>query len=171
MRAATWPKPAREAFEVDLVDLVEDRHHGQLNDFVFQYRAASFLLLLVAHRAIPGTCVSRCVSGVCVIERCSPESVPFPSQPPRRVPSLCLVGSLVLRHSPTSPERSCPPFGLWPSRTGLDRLTKTSRRSPVSRACCFSACAGSQATQDRAKHSRINVSAVLPSSTRNGVGV
>src|SRR5215469_1893032 len=129
MRAATWPKPAREAFEVDLVDLVEDRHHGQLNDFVFQCRAASFLLLLVAHRAIPGTCVSRCVSGVCVIERCSPESVPFPASAESSLP--------------LSPERSCPPFGLWPSRTGLDRLTKTSRRSPVSRACCFSACAGS----------------------------
>jgi hypothetical protein len=40
MRAATWPKPAREAFEVDLVDLVEDRHHSLLNDFVFQCRDA-----------------------------------------------------------------------------------------------------------------------------------
>ena len=39
--------------------------------------------------------------------------------------------------------RSRPPFGLWPSRTGLDRLTKTCRRSPGSGACCFSACAGS----------------------------
>jgi hypothetical protein len=55
----------------------------------------------------------------------------------------CSAGSLVLRHSPTSPVRSCPPCGLWPSRTGLGRLTKTCRRSPGSRACCFSACAGS----------------------------
>src|SRR5215470_842273 len=38
--------------------------------------------LLAAHRAIPGTCVPRSVSGTCVIERCSPQSVPFPPQPP-----------------------------------------------------------------------------------------
>jgi hypothetical protein len=60
-----------------------------------------------------------------------------------------------LRHSPTSPVRSCPPCGLWPSRTGLGQLTKTCRRSPGSRACCFSACAGSKTTQDRAIHSRL----------------
>src|SRR5437870_3768279 len=34
-----------------------------------------------------------------------------------------------LRHSPTSPERSRPPFGLSPSRTGLALLAKTPRRS------------------------------------------
>jgi hypothetical protein len=83
----------------------------------------------------------------------------------------CSAGSLVLRHRPTSPVRSCPPCGLWPSRTGLGRLTKTCRRSPGSRACCFSACAGSQTTQDRANHSQFNVVAVLPSSSRNGVGI
>jgi hypothetical protein len=43
---------------------------------------------------------------------------------------------------PTSPTRSMPPFGLWPSRTGLVRQTKACWRSPGSRACCFSACAG-----------------------------
>src|SRR5271157_6434728 len=36
VRAATGPEPVREAFEVDLVDLVEDRHHRLLNDFVLQ---------------------------------------------------------------------------------------------------------------------------------------
>src|SRR3984893_4839769 len=89
------------------------------------------------------------------MERCSPRSVPFPPQPPPKVALLCSAGSLVLRHSPTSPVRSRPPLGLWPSRTGLDLLTKTCRRSPGSRACCFSACAGSQTTQDRAIHSRL----------------
>jgi hypothetical protein len=56
------------------------------------------------------------------------------------------VGQLpvsLVRHSPTSPIRSCPPCGLWPSRTGLVLSSKTRRRSPGSRACCFSACAGS----------------------------
>jgi hypothetical protein len=48
-----------------------------------------------------------------------------------------------LWRSPTSPARARPPFGLWPSRTGLDPSTKTHKRSPGSRACCFSACAGS----------------------------
>src|SRR6516162_4131803 len=70
-------------------------------------------------------------------------------KPPRKVALPCSVGSQVLRHSPTSPVRACPPFGLWPSRTGLDRQTKACWRSPGSRACCFSACVGSQTTQDR----------------------
>src|SRR5215468_1286943 len=36
MRATTRPESVRKAFEVDLVNLVEDRHHGLLNDFVLQ---------------------------------------------------------------------------------------------------------------------------------------
>jgi len=56
--------------------------------------------------------------GACVIERCSPWSVPFPPRPPWKLALLCSTGSPVLRHSP-SPARACPPFGLWPSRTGL----------------------------------------------------
>jgi hypothetical protein len=36
MRAASWPEPVGKAFEVDLVNLVEDRHHSLLNDFVLQ---------------------------------------------------------------------------------------------------------------------------------------
>src|SRR6266404_3704183 len=67
-----------------------------------------------------------------------------------RLPSLVRsVGSQVVRHSPTSPARACPQYGFWPSRTGLDRQTKACWRSPGSRACCFSACVGSQTTQDR----------------------
>src|SRR5215831_1175807 len=68
-------------------------------------------------------------------------------------PSL-FGGSSVLRRSPTSPERSCPPFGLWPSANRPSSFDKASRRSPGSRACCFSACAGSSTTQDRSIHSR-----------------
>ena len=48
MRAASGPKPIREAFEVDLVDLVENRHHGLLNDFVLQRRDAQRTLLPVS---------------------------------------------------------------------------------------------------------------------------
>src|SRR5262249_48593166 len=66
-----------------------------------------------------GHALPRSVSGTCKIERCSPQSAPFPPQPPQKVTLRCSAGSRVLRHSPTSPERSCPPFGLWPSRTGL----------------------------------------------------
>jgi hypothetical protein len=99
--------------------------------------------LLLAHRAIPVTCVSRSASGTCVLSRCSPQSAPFPPRPPPRLAPLCLIGSAVVRRSPTSPARARPPFSLWPSRTGLDPSTKTHRRSPGSRACCFSACAGS----------------------------
>ena len=71
----------------------------------------------------------------------------------------------------TSPARSCPPFGLWPSRTGLDRLTKTYRRSPGSRACCFSACAGFLDYAGPTNHSRLTwLSCCLPP-YRNGVGI
>ena len=88
---------------------------------------------------------------------------PFPPRPPRKAALPCSAGSRVLRHSPTSPVRSRPQFGLWPLRTCLDRLTKTCRRYPGSRACCFSACAGSQTTQDRTIHSRLTwLSCCLP---------
>jgi len=40
MRAATGTEPIREALEVDLVNLVEDRHHGLLDDLVLQCRDA-----------------------------------------------------------------------------------------------------------------------------------
>src|SRR5262249_51176206 len=66
---------------------------------------------------------------------------------------------------------SCPPLGLWPSRTGLDLSSKTSRRSPGFRACCFSACSGSSTTQDRSIHSRLTwLSCALPP-YRNGVAI
>ena len=92
-----------------------------------------------------------------------PQSAPFPPRPPRKVAPRCSAGSLVLRHSPTSPVRSCPQFGLWPSRTGLALLTKACGRYPGSRACCFSACAGSKTTQDLTIHSRFTwLSCCLP---------
>ena len=98
-----------------------------------------------------------------MIEQCSPQSVPFPPRPPQKVALRCSAGSLVLRHSPTSPVRSCPQFGLWPSRTGLALLTKACGRYPGSRAGCFSACAGSQTTQDLTIHSRFTwLSCCLP---------
>jgi hypothetical protein len=68
------------------------------------------------------------------------------------------VASQVLRHSPTSSARACPPFGSGPSRTGLDRQTKAHWRSPGSRACCFSACAGSSTTQDRPTNTSVYAS-------------
>jgi hypothetical protein len=54
-----------------------------------------------------------------------------------------------LWRSPTPPERTRPTFGFAPSRTGLDfDWLEALWRSPGSRACCFSACLGSQTTQD-----------------------
>jgi hypothetical protein len=135
------------------------------------YHGSMAAKLLAAHSPFPGACSSRSVSGACGIERCSPRPVPFPPQPPQKVSLPCSAGSQVLRLSPTSPARACPPFGLWPSRTGLDRQTKACWRSPGSRACCFLACAGSQTTQYLTIHSRNNVVVVLPSSSRNGVGI
>src|SRR5215510_7347849 len=36
VRVATWPEPVREAFEVHLMNLVEDGHHRLLNNLVLQ---------------------------------------------------------------------------------------------------------------------------------------
>jgi len=36
VRVAAGTKPIREAFEVHLINLIEDGHHGLLDDFVFQ---------------------------------------------------------------------------------------------------------------------------------------
>jgi|ERR1700674_1072931 len=92
-------------------------------------------MLLVAHRSTPGTCGFRSVSEACVIERCFPLPAPFPPRPPQLVALPCSAGSQVLRRSPTSPARACPPFGSWPSRTGLAHTTKAHWSSPGSRAC------------------------------------
>jgi hypothetical protein len=83
------------------------------------YHGSMAAKLLAAHRLFPGTCSFRSESGACGIERCSQRPAPFPPTPPQKVSLPCSAGSQVLRHSPTSPARSRPPFGLWPSRTGL----------------------------------------------------
>jgi hypothetical protein len=38
---------------------------------------------------------------------------------------------MVVRRSPTFPERARPRYGLWPLRTGLDRSTKRTGDLPV----------------------------------------
>src|SRR5882672_4143206 len=111
------------------------------------------------------------VSGACAIERCSPSSVPFPPQPPRKIALPCSVGSQVVRHSPTSPARACPPFGLWPSRTGLDRQTKACWRSPGSRACCFFSVRGFSDYAGPTVHSRLAWLPCCLPPTRNEVGI
>src|ERR1022692_2672487 len=105
------------------------------------------------------------------MERCSPRSALFPPQPPPKVALLCSAGSQVLQRSPTAPERVCPPFGLWPSRTGLAVQAKTSRSPLGSRACCFSACAGSNDYAGPSNPLAFTVVVVLPSSSQDGVGV
>ena len=101
------------------------------------------------------------------IERCSPWSAPFPPQPPPKVALLCSAGSQVLRRSPTSPERACPPFGLWPSRTGLALFDQDVQE--ISRFSCmlFLSVRGFLDYAGPTSHSRSNAAAVLPSSTRN----
>ena len=173
--AARLPRPRRLTVAVGTT--IADRPpFAQIRTGAFTHTALTVdewrrNVLLAAHRTIPGTCASRSVSDACGMERCSPQSVPFPPGLRRRHAALrCSAGSLVLRHSPTSPVRSCPPCGLWPSRTGLGRLTKTCRRSPVlvhvvsQRARVLRLRRTEQSTRD-------NVVALLPSSTRNGVGV
>ncbi len=43
MGAAARSKPVREALEVDLIYLIEDRHHGLLDDLVFQGRDSDWM--------------------------------------------------------------------------------------------------------------------------------
>ena len=104
-------------------------------------------VLLLAHRSSPGTLSLRAVSGECWVERCSPWPAPFSPQTPPKIALLCSSGSSIVRRGPTPPERTCPPCGFGPSRTGLVPFrAKALQRSPGSPACCFSACAGSTTT-------------------------
>ena len=79
------------------------------------------------------------------------------------------VGSQVLRRSQTPLERTCQPFGSAPSRTGLDQI-ETLQRSPGSRACCFSTCSGSSATQGRTPPRDRTRTPVWPSLFANKIG-
>ena len=79
---------------------IADRPPAQIRTGAFTHTALTVdewrrNVLLAAHRAIPGTGVSRSVSDACVIERCSPQSVPFPPWPPQKVALRCSAGSLV----------------------------------------------------------------------------
>jgi hypothetical protein len=52
MRAAARTEPVGEALEVDLIDLVEDRHHSLLDDPVLQSRDAQRALPPIGLRYI-----------------------------------------------------------------------------------------------------------------------
>jgi hypothetical protein len=52
MRVATRPEPIREALEVHLINLIEDGHHGLLDDLVLQRRDAQRTLPSVGLRYI-----------------------------------------------------------------------------------------------------------------------
>jgi hypothetical protein len=99
---------------------------------------------------------------------------PRPFLPRLRRRSLFFV-RLVHRsiwRGPTPPERTCPPSGFAPSRTGLVPFrAEALQRSPGSRACCFSACAGSKTTQDRLLARDYRDKVVMPSSNQERVGV
>jgi len=120
-----------------------------------------------------GHFVPRAVSGGRVwVERCSPGPAPCSPQAPPKIALLCSSGSSIRWRGPTPPERARPPCGFAPSRTGLLPLrAEALQRSPGSRACCFSACAGSSTTQDRLLARVYRETAVLPSSNQERVGV
>jgi hypothetical protein len=129
-------------------------------------------MLLLAHPSIPGTLSLRSVSDECGVERCSPWPAPFSPQAPPKIALLCSSGSSIVWRGPTPLERARPPCGFGPSRTGLVPFrAEALQRSPGSRACCFSACAGSPTTQDRLLARVYRDTAVLPSSNQERVGV
>ena len=72
-----------------------------------------------------------------------------------------------LWRGPTPLQRAGPLCGYLPFRAGLGPgWIERFQRSPGSRACCFSACAGSPTTQDRLLARDWRETAVLPSSIR-----
>src|SRR5262245_11384701 len=118
-----------------------------------------------------GHAFPRSVSGTCKIERCSPQSAPFPPQPPLKVTLRCSAGSRVLRHSPTSPERSCPAVRFM---AFADRPSSFDQGvQEISRFSCmlFLSVRGFLDYAGPINPLALYVVAVLPSSTRNGVGV
>ena len=127
--------------------------------------------MLFAHRSIPGTLIPRAVSGLVLdgtmfsLARTlfSPGSAED-----RSSLFVWFIDSMVRSDS----SRARPPSGFAPSRTGLVPLrAEALQRSPRSRACCFSACAGSKTTQDRLLARDYRETAVLPSSNQERVGV
>jgi hypothetical protein len=116
-----------------------------------QQRGEPFLfpfLCCLAHTANPWDTRSPALCrAACWSCRCSPWSAPFPPQPPpsgRLLLLLCSAGSSVLRRSPTPPLRACRRAALRLRRPACDPDWIRRWRSPGSRACCFSACAGSR---------------------------
>src|SRR5208283_4699438 len=109
----------------------------------------------------------RTVSGWCWVERCSPWRAPFSPQAPPKIALLCSSGPSIIWGGPTPLERSHPHCGFGPSRIGLAPFrAEALQRSPGSRACCFSACAGSPTTQDRLLARDYRETAVVPSSVK-----
>ena len=54
MRAATRTAPVRESFEVDLIDLVEVRHHSLLNDFGLGLRGVPRYCIISNRKSVLG---------------------------------------------------------------------------------------------------------------------
>lgn len=76
-------------------------------------------------------------------------------------PEQCAAQRTLCRR-PTPHRRSCPSFGLVPSRTGLLHFPQAAMRSPGSRACCFLTCAGSTTTGD-STGARLSPQPMVPS--------
>ena len=129
-------------------------------------------MLLAAHRTIPGTCASRSVSDACGMERCSPQSVPFPPRPP---PKACCP-SLFGRFTGTTAQSdfSCTFMSAVRFMAFADRSWSVDQDvQEISRFSCmlFLSVRGFLDYAGPSNPLAINVVAVLPSPSRNGVGV
>src|SRR5262245_11232264 len=103
MRASTRPEPIGKAFEVDLVNLIEDRHHSLLNNFVLQSRDAQRTLPPISLRNVDsprGLCPIRST----VHPGCANRQV----DPPIRFHTLATSRHLHLVPLLASKRKSCP---------------------------------------------------------------
>ncbi len=96
------------ALDEDLYRTRSVQNNSSILSWSRLFHCLTTIYLLAAHRAIPGTYLSRSVSGACVIERCSSLSVPFPPNLRRRSPFFvrlvhrCRVGGGALARWPPS---------------------------------------------------------------------
>src|SRR3954454_12358171 len=102
MRAATGTESVRKAFEVGLVNLVEDRHHSLLNDLVLQCCDAQRALPPISLRYVDSSRRS------CPIRSTVHPAMKIKGDPPARLRTLAMSRHPLRAQLAASARRNCP---------------------------------------------------------------